>query len=272
MTDGSPAYARSADGTRIAYEAAGSGPPLVIVGGAFGTRANARELAEALSGQFTAACYDRRGRGDSGDTQPYAPQREIDDLRAVIDALGGSAFVHGHSSGGVVALDAVAAGLPITKLAVYEPPFTVDDSRPPYPDDFIDTLRGLVEAGRRGDAVASFFRTGLLMPESEIEKARQAPNWPQLESLAHTLIYDFEILGDRLSGRPLPAAMADSITIPVLVLQGGNSPPALRNPAASLAALLPNATTRVLEDQGHGAPPDVLAPILESFFGDIRKP
>jgi pimeloyl-ACP methyl ester carboxylesterase len=263
-----PAFAMSADGTQIAYEKAGSGPPLVIVGGAFSTRSDARELVDALSGRFTAACYDRRGRGDSSDTQPYAPEREIEDLGAVIGALGGSAFVHGHSSGGALSLDAVAAGLPIARLAVYEPPFTVDDSRPPYPDGFVDTLRGLVEAGRRGDAVAEFWRTGLLMPESEIEKAREAPFWPQLESLAHTLVYDYEILGDRIWGRPLPAAMADSITIPVLILQGGDSPPTLRNAAASIAALLPNTTTRVLEGQGHGAPADVLAPILESFFGD----
>lgn len=173
MTDGSPAFATSDDGTRIAYEAVGGGPPIVIVSGAFGTRANARELAGALSGRFTAAGYDRRGRGDSGDTQPYSPAREIDDLKAVIDALGGSAFVYGHSSGGALSLDAVAAGLLILKLAVYEPPFTVDNSRPPYPDGFVETLRRLVETDRRGDAVAAFMRTGLLMPESEIEKMRK---------------------------------------------------------------------------------------------------
>jgi pimeloyl-ACP methyl ester carboxylesterase len=125
-----------------------------------------------------------------------------------------------------------------------------------------------VKSGRRGDAVAEFWRVGLLMPEPEIEKARNAPFWPQLESLAHTLIYDYEILGDRLSGQPLPASMADSITIPVLVLQGGDSPSALRNPATALAALLPNATTHVLEGRGHAAPADVLAPILKSFYSD----
>ena len=268
MMGGAPTYVASVDGTRIAYETVGSGPPLVIVGGAFGTRTDARELAEALSGQFTAGFYDRRGRGDSGDTQPYAKEREIEDLRAVTDALGESAFVYGHSSGGVLSLDAVAAGLPITKLAIYEPPFTIDDSRPPHPDRFVDTLRGLVESGRRGDAVAEFWRVGLQMPESEIEKARRAPFWPQLESLAHTLVYDYEVLGDRIYGKPLPASMADSITIPVLILQGGASPPPLRNPAVSLTGLLPNATTRVLEGQGHGAPADMLAPILESFFSD----
>jgi pimeloyl-ACP methyl ester carboxylesterase len=268
MTGGSPAYAVSADGTRIAYESAGSGPPLVIVGGAFATRADARALVDALSERFTAVCYDRRGRGDSGDTQPYAPEREVDDLRALIGTLGGAAFVHGHSSGGALSLDAVAGGLPITKLAVYEPPFTIDDSRPPYPDDFVATLRELVEAGRSGDAVAAFYRTGLLMPEAQIEKERKASNWPHLESLAHTLIYDYEVLGDRISGRPLPASMAESITIPVLILEGGDSPPTLRNPAAALAALLPNARKRTLDGQGHGAPADVLAPILESFFAD----
>ncbi len=267
MKDGSPMYVTSADGTRIAYETAGSGPPIVIVSGAFGTRTDARELAGALSGRFTAAGYDRRGRGDSGDTQPYSPARELDDLRAVIVALGGSAFVHGQSSGGALSLDAVAAGLPITKLAVYEPPFTVDDSRPPYPAGFVETLRRMVEAGRRGDAVAEFWRTGLLMPASEIEKARQAPFWPQLESLAHTLIYDYEVLGDRISGRPLPSAWADSIAIPVLLFEGGDSPATLRNVVTSLEAILPNATKQTLAGQGHGAPAGVLAPILESFFG-----
>jgi alpha-beta hydrolase superfamily lysophospholipase len=270
MKDGSPTYATSADGTRIAYETVGSGPPVVIVSGAFGTRTDARELAGALSGRVTAAGYDRRGRGDSGDsgdTQPYSPARELDDLRAVIDALGGSAFVYGHSSGGALSLDAVAAGLPIAKLAVYEPPFTVDDSRPPYSDGFVETLRGMVEAGRRGDAVAEFWRTGLLMPEPEIETARQAPFWPQFESLAHTLIYDYEVLGDRISGRPLPSAWADSIAIPILIFEGGDSPATLRNVVTSLEAILPNATKRTLAGQGHGAPADVLAPILEAFYG-----
>ena len=267
MTGGSPAYATSADGTRIAYEAHGSGPPLVIVGGAFGTRADARELAEALSRRFAAACYDRRGRVDSGDTQPYAPGREIEDLRAVIDALGGSAFVHGHSAGGALALDAVAAVLPIPKLSVYEPPFTVDDSRPPYPEGYVETLRGLVESDRRGEAVASFFRVGLQLPEPAIEKMREGPQWPQMESLAHTLLYDFAVLGDRISGKPLPPSMADTITIPVLIFEGGESPPTLRNAAVALAQLLPNATKRTLEGQGHGAPPEMLAPLLESFFG-----
>jgi hypothetical protein len=271
MTGGSPLYATSADGTRIAYERAGSGPPLVIVGGAFGTRVDARELADAMSGRFTAACYDRRGRGDSGDTQPYAPERELDDLRAVIGAIGGTAYVYGHSSGGALSLDAVAAGLPITKLAVYEPPFTVDDSRPPYPDDFVDSLRDLVAAGRRGDAVAEFWRVGLLMPESEIDRARQAPYWPHLEALAHTLIYDFEILGDRISGRPLPAAWADSIRIPVLIFEGGDSTATLRNVVTSLESLLPNASKRTLPGQGHGAPTEMLAPILQTFFGDTPE-
>jgi pimeloyl-ACP methyl ester carboxylesterase len=267
MKDGSPAYVTSADGTRIAYETAGSGPPLVLVGGAFGTRTDARELAGALSARFTAAAYDRRGRGDSGDTAPYAPARELDDLRALIGALGGSAFVYGQSSGGALSLDAVAAGLPITKLAVYEPPFTVDDSRPPYPAGFVESLRGMVEAGRPGDAVAEFWRTGLLQPESEIEQARRAPFWPHLESLAHTLVYDYEVLGERISGRPLSPAWAASIAIPVLLLEGGDSPATLRNAVASLEALLPQATKRTLAGQGHGAPAGVLAPILESFYG-----
>src|SRR5262249_52030587 len=145
--------------------------------------------------------------------------------------------------------------------------FTIDDSRPPYPDGFVETLRGMVEAGRRGDAVAEFWRTGILMPETEIEKLRQAPSWPHFESLAHTLIYDYEVLGDRISGRPLPSAWADSIAIPVLILGGGDSPATLRNVVASLEAILPNATKRTLAGQRHNPPADALAPILESFYG-----
>jgi pimeloyl-ACP methyl ester carboxylesterase len=267
MTTESPRFATSADGTRIAFDRAGSGPPLVIVGGAFGTREDGDDLRAALSGQFTVASYDRRGRGDSGDTQPYAPQREIEDLRAVIEALGGSAFVHGHSSGAALSLDAVTAGVPITKLSIYEPPFTIDDTRPPYPDGFLESLRRHIEAGRRGEAVAEFFRTGLLLPEPAIDKMRSTPDWPKMESLAHTLLYDFAILGDRIRGRQLPASMADSITIPVLVLSGGDSPPTLQSPVIALAALLPDVTRRTLKGQGHGAPAEVLAPILAEFFG-----
>ena len=186
----------------------------------------------------------------------------------MIGEIGGSAFVHGHSSGAVLSLDAVAAGLPITKLSIYEPPFTIDDSRPPYPEGFLDKLRGLVDADRRGDAVAEFLRVGLQLPEPVIAQQRKGPDWPQMESLVHTLIYDFEVLGDRISGKPLPASMANAITIPVLILEGGESPPTLRNPAAALEALLPNASKQTLEGQGHGAPAELLAPILEEFFGD----
>ena len=266
MTDSAPRYATSADGTRIAFEAAGNGPPLVIVGGAFSLRGDGRDLVDALAGRFTAACYDRRGRGDSGDTQPYAPQREIEDLGAVIEALGGSAFVHGHSSGAALSLDAVAAGLPVTRLSIYEPPFTIDDTRPPYPDDFVDTLREHLERGRRDEAVAEFLRTGLLLPEAAIQGIRQSPDWSQMTDVAHTLLYDFAILGDRIGGEPLPASMAEAITIPVLLLSGGDSPPTLQSPVAALADLLPDATRRVVEGQGHGAPAEVLAPILEAFF------
>lgn len=266
MAADTPAFARSADGTRIAYEAVGDGPPLVVVGGALSTRAAARDFLDALSGKFRTAVYDRRGRGDSGDTQPYAPERELEDLRAIIDSLGGTAFVHGHSSGGALALDAVAAGLPITKLSVYEPPFVTDDSRPPIPDDIAANVARLVEAGRRGDAVEAFMRDGLLMPDPVIEGARRGPAWSSMESLAHTLPYDFAVLGSRTSGRPLPASMADAITIPVLVLEGDQSPPWMRNTVAALEALLPNAEKRTIAGFGHGAPGPVLAPILTAFF------
>ncbi len=147
----------SADGTTIAFDRSGQGPALILVGGASATRAAAASVAAALAPYFTVFAYDRRGRGDSTDTLPYAVEREVEDIEALIDEAGGSAFVFGHSSGAVLALEA-ACLLPdrIRKLALYEPPFIIDDSRPPLPEDFAAHLEGLVAAGRRGDAVDMF--------------------------------------------------------------------------------------------------------------------
>src|ERR1700675_2555861 len=147
---------RSKDGTTIAYDRSGDGPPLILVSGAMGTKAHAVELASQLAPTFTVFTYDRRGRGDSGDTEPYAVEREIEDLEAVIGAAGGSAFVYGHSSGAVLALRAAAAGLDIPKLALHEPPFIVDDSHAPVPDDVVEHLDELIAADKPGDAVAYF--------------------------------------------------------------------------------------------------------------------
>lgn len=257
---------RSADGTAIAFDRSGDGPPLVLVGGALSDRKAAAGLADTLAARFAVVAYDRRGRGDSGDTMPYAVEREIEDLEALIAEVGGSASVVGHSSGAALALRAVMAGAPVTRLALYEPPFIVDDSRSPLPGDYVEHLEELVAAGRRGDAVAYFMTVGVGVPTEVVEQMRQAPMWPGMEALAHTIAYDGRVMGDQMGGGPLPPEWADAVRLPTLLLDGGASPPWQRHAVDALAALLPGAERITLEGQEHGPPPDVLAPPLEAFL------
>ena len=259
---------RSNDGTLIACERSGDGPAVILVGGALSDRAAAVSLAAALGARFTTVAYDRRGRGDSGDTPPYAAAREIEDLEALIAAAGGSALVYGHSSGAALALEGAVRGLPITRLALYEPPFIVDDSRPPLPDDYLATLRALVAAGRRGEAVEHFWRVGLQLPPQVIAQLRDSPMWAAVEPLASSLPYDAEVMDGLMAGRPLPGEWATKVTIPTLVLDGDQSPAQLRNAVRALVDLLPRSERRTLVGQGHAAPAEVLAPILEAFFLD----
>src|SRR5678816_4271016 len=178
----------SKDGTRIVYDKTGQGPALIIVAGAFQDRMAMRSYAGPLSEHFTVYNYDRRGRGESGDTQPYAVQREVEDIDALIQEAGGSAFVFGGSSGGVLTLDAAAHGLNITKLAVYEPPFVVDDSREPPPENIVDQLKDLMASGRRGDAAETFMTKGSLLPADVVTGMRAQPFWSSVEAVAHTLV------------------------------------------------------------------------------------
>src|SRR5215210_7220072 len=181
----------SKDGTRIAYDELGGGPPLVLIGGALNTRSFGPNgsLAELLAERFTVINYDRRGRGDSGDTAPYSVEREIEDLDALIEAAGGSACVFGISSGAALALEAANRGLDIEKLALYEVPFVVDDSRPPVPDDYLERPEGLVAMGRRGDAVRLFMREGIGLPAVFVAMMRFMPAWSKLKAVAHTVVY-----------------------------------------------------------------------------------
>ena len=164
---------RSADGTAIAFDRSGQGPAIVVVGGALADRSAFASLAARLAPRFTVIAFDRRGRGDSGDTAPYAVEREVEDIAALLDEAGGSAFLFGHSSGAVLALE-TARTLPgrVPKLALYEPPFVVDDSRPGPPADFVTHLETLVSEGRRGDAVAYFMTTGPGVPAEVVESMR----------------------------------------------------------------------------------------------------
>ena len=256
----------SRDGTPIAYERIGSGPALILVTGALTERADVVPLAQALAPQFTAYAYDRRGRGDSGDTKPFSIEREFEDIDALITAAGGSAFLFGHSSGAALVLEAVLHGSSITKQALYEPPYIVNGDRPPLPDDYVPTLEALIAEDRRADAVEYFWSTGMLIPPFLVAQWRESPMWPGVLKVANTLPYDGAAMGDHMSGKPLPAEWATKATIPTLVIDGDQSPASLRDAVAEVTALLPNAERRTLEGHGHGAPPDVIAPILREFL------
>jgi pimeloyl-ACP methyl ester carboxylesterase len=252
----------SADGTAIAFERVGQGPPVILVVGAFNDRATGAPLAQFLAPHLTAYTYDRRGRGESGDTLPYAVDREVEDLGALIAEAGGSAAVFGYSSGAILALRAAAGGLAITKLALYEPPYLVDDGQPGAPVDHVARLAGLVAAGRRGDAVEYYQSRVVGLPEEVVARLRHAPFRPALEAMAHTLVYDATLLGDR----SLPTGLAASVTAPTLVLAGGASFPFMRATAQALADALPRGQARILEGQTHDLVPSVLGPVLDAFL------
>jgi pimeloyl-ACP methyl ester carboxylesterase len=254
---------RSSDGTVIAYEQTGAGPPLILVDGALCHRAfgPSRPLAAELADRFTVYTYDRRGRGQSSDTAPYAVEREVEDLEAVIDAAGGAAHVYGISSGAVLALEAVAHGAAIESLVLYEPPFIVDHSRPPQDADYLPRLEELIAADRRGDAVRLFMRQ-VGMPAPLIALMRLMPPWRKLKAVAHTLRYDARVMGATQAGRPLPAHRWRDATIPTLVVTGGKSEPWMHRGNEELADLLANAEHTVLEGQNHMVKARALAPLI----------
>jgi pimeloyl-ACP methyl ester carboxylesterase len=259
--------ARSSDGTTIAYETSGDGPPLVLVDGALCHRAfgPSRPLAAELADRFTVYTYDRRGRGESGDTAPYAVEREVEDLEAIIEAAGGAAHVYGISSGAVLALEAAAQGAAIESLALYEPPFIVDDSRPPIVADYLPRLEELIAADRRGDAVRLFMRQ-VGMPAALVALMRLMPPWRKLKAVAHTLRYDATVMGATQAGRPLPAHRWRDATVPTLVVTGGKSEPWMHRGGEQLADLLPAAEHRVLDGQNHMVKAKALAPLLAEYF------
>ncbi|HKG94493.1 MAG TPA: alpha/beta hydrolase, partial [Gemmatimonadaceae bacterium] len=224
--EGSATQVRSSDGTLIAYERCGSGPPVILVDGALCSRAFGPmpKLAPLLAGHFTVFTYDRRGRNDSGDTPPYAVDREVEDLDALIDEAGGSALVCGISSGGALALRAAASGSRITRLAVYEPPFMVGEGGHRPPADHEAQLARLASAGRRADAVKYFMTRVVGMPALLTLPMRLMPMWSKLEAVAHTLAYDAAVMGDY----SLPTERAASVTVPTLVIAGAGSPEVLR--------------------------------------------
>ncbi|HKQ78767.1 MAG TPA: alpha/beta hydrolase [Blastocatellia bacterium] len=254
----------SKDGAKIAFDKTGQGPAVILVDGALCYRSFGPmpKLAPLLAPNFTVYFYDRRGRGDSGDAKPYAVEREIEDLEALIKEAGGSACVLGLSSGAALALKAAAQGLNIKKLALYEPPFMVAQNGHRPPADHQAQLNNLIAADRRGDAV-SFFMTKMVgAPAIFAFIMRLLPVWSKLKAVAHTLPHDAAIMGDF----SLPTRLVASINVPTLVMGGGKSPANLRQAVQAVADTLPGARLRTLEGQTHNASMKVLAPILREFF------
>jgi pimeloyl-ACP methyl ester carboxylesterase len=252
----------SRDGTELAYARAGQGPAVILVSGAMSTGGTVAPLAGLLADRFTVLCYDRRGRGESGDTAPYAVQREVEDLAALIDAAGGEAALYGISSGGALALRAAAAGVAVRRVAVYETPFALDAEGAKARAEYTANLTEALAQGRRGDAVELFLRlTGLA--EEMIRGARQSPMWAGMEAIAPTLAYDDAVMGDGL----VPRERLASIGVPVLAVAGEASPPWLREAVRAVAEAVPDGRYRTLEGQTHMVDPNVLAPVLAEFFG-----
>jgi pimeloyl-ACP methyl ester carboxylesterase len=254
----------SKDGTSIAFNQSGQGPALILVAGALTTCADWSSLAARLAPHFSVFAYDRRGRGESGDSPPYAVEREVEDLDALIIEAGGSAFVFGHSSGAALALEAaVQLGEKVKKLAMYEAPYNDDREAKLAWRAYLQQLTELLAAGRRGDAVALFMQY-VGMPAEHIEAMRQAPTWPQLEAIAPTLAYDHTaILGKDAS---VPIERAAHVLVPTLIMNGGASYPFMYETARALSKAIPHAQLRTLEGQDHGPADDVLAPALQEFF------
>jgi pimeloyl-ACP methyl ester carboxylesterase len=255
-------YVTSADGTRIAYDRLGEGPTLVVANGIFCTRQTTQQLAEALAQRFSVVNYDRRGRGDSGETPPYTAAREVEDLAALIAVAGGSASVYGHSSGAGLALHAAAGGLPITRLVLHEPPYGPDDEESTRSARTLaENVRVALAEDRRADAIALFF-ADMGLPE---EVAAGMCGDPAMQAVAPTMIHDFEIMGD-FGGGTIPEDLVRAVAVPTLVIAGGASPDFFRDTATRLAELLPDGTLTVLEGHDHGAPADVVAPVVGDFL------
>ncbi|MFI9243116.1 alpha/beta fold hydrolase [Streptomyces sp. NPDC053086] len=252
----------SRDGTSLAYGVIGQGPTVILVSGAMSTGGTMAPLAQRLADHCTAVVYDRRGRGGSGDTAPYAVGREVEDLTALIDAVGGDAALFGVSSGGALVLHAAASGLPLRRAAVYEVPYAdhlADGAA--REAAYKERLNAALGEGRRGEAVELFLRlTGL--GEEMIQGARQSPMWAGMEAVAPSLAHDDAVMGDGL----LPRDRLAAITVPVLSVAGGASPEWMRTASREIAETVPKGAYRVLEGQTHMVEPEVLGPVLTEFF------
>ena len=253
----------SRDGTSIHYDRAGNGPTLLLVDGALSYRdlGPMEPLAAELAKDLTVVSYDRRGRGESADSQPYAVEREIEDIEALIDEVGGSVSLYGTSSGAVLALKAAAKlGDKVPKLILYAPPLSSGDEAKHEFATYVERLTELLDAGQRGDAVAFFLAD--MMPADMLEGMRQSPEWSLMEAMAPTLAYDNAVMGDGM----LPLDDAKAATMPAMVVTGDSGPDFMHEAADALALAMPNARRETHEDQTHGVSPEALAPVLVPFF------
>jgi pimeloyl-ACP methyl ester carboxylesterase len=255
-------YVTSADGTKIAFDQIGEGPSVVVVSGMFCDRRTTQALAERLAQQFSVINYDRRGRGESGDTPPYAVAREVEDVAALIDEVGGSASVYSHSSGAGLAVHAAARGLPITRLVLHEPPYGPDDEESQRSARHLaEDVRAAVAEDRRADAIKLFMADSGMPPEMIDGMSTDA----KMQAAAPTMTYDLEVMGD-FNGGTIPDDLVRTINVPTLVIAGGATPEFFRDTATRVTELLPHGEHTVLEGQDHAAPAEVVAPVVAEFL------
>jgi pimeloyl-ACP methyl ester carboxylesterase len=258
----------SKDGTKIAYDKLGNGRAVILIGGALVSRSDHDKLAQLLSHDFTVYNYDRRGRGDSGDTKPYAVEKEIEDIQALIDAAGGSAYLYGISSGACLALEAtVKLGTRVKKLAMYEAPYDEAEGVAEKWKAYSSKLDQLLAADRPGDAVELHMKT-VGAPDVAIIGMKASPGWPRMKELAPTIAYDVAVVGEN---RSIPIERSAMIKANTLVMDGGaslKSMPFMRTTADKLAKTIPDAQRHTVEDQDHDVDNKVMAAILTKFFSE----
>jgi pimeloyl-ACP methyl ester carboxylesterase len=261
-------FVTSRDGTKIGYGAMGSGPPIILVDGAMCWRemGPALPLAEQLKDRFTVYLYDRRGRGESGDTKPYAPQREVEDLAAVLEAAGGSAAIYAISSGVVLALEAANTIPGITGMVLYEAPIFTDPSRKPVPTDYVQRMDDLVARGDNAGAVKHFMQNGIAVPWYALAMMQLFGMFKKMAPVGPTLPYDTAFVAPLWTYRPLPANRWPNVTIPVLVMGGSKSDAWMQNAQKAIAANLPNAEHRTLVGQNHMVAAPAIAPMIKEFL------
>ena len=258
------ATVKSEDGTKIAYDKVGTGPVVILVLGALNSRKSGASLAKLLAFRFMVISYDRRGRGGSTDTAPYAPQREVDDVAALIDAVGGPVNLYGHSSGAALALQAaIKLRNHVTKLAIYEAPYALDGDARKAAREYNILLKKLLKSGRNADAVALFIKS-VGVSDKQIQAMKRLPMWRGLEAMAPTLAYDSDVLGE---GHRLPTSLLSRVTTPTLVMYGGAGASSMRDAAQAISEAIPNSQLRTMAGQTHGVRPKVIAPVLADFFG-----